>query len=294
MEWRAILSTVREILDLKLFTISGTPLTIGTLLTSVAIVAVSFWVSRALQAAAGRFLNVRAAHDEGTIGVTKRLIHYTTLLVGFGVAIHTLGINLSSFFAAGAIFAVGLGFATQNIASNFVSGVILLGERSIKPGDILEIDGNMVRVREMGIRATVVRTLDDEDLIVPNSLLGENSVMNYTLRDSLLRLRVQVGVSYESDMHQVREVLEQCTDGLSWRSRRHPPVVLMDDFGSSSVDFEVSVWIDDPWQNRRRRSDLREAIWWALKDAGITIAFPQVDVHFDEPVVESLRDQRVA
>ncbi len=140
----------------------------------------------------------------------------------------------------------------------------------------------------MGIRATVARTLNDEDLVIPNSQIVQSTVSNYTFRDSLYRLRVPVGVSYASDLRVVRETLATTASGLAWRSPQKDPVVLLTDFGSSSVDYEVSVWIEDPWSSRRRRSDLREAIWWALKDAGVTIAFPQVDVHFDPPVVESL------
>jgi small-conductance mechanosensitive channel len=113
--------------------------------------------------------------------------------------------------------------------------------------------------------------------------------MNYTLRDSMYRLRCKVGVVYGSDMRVVREVLETTAREISWRIGDKDPVILLAEFGSSSVDWEVSVWMDDPWRVRRAKSELNEAIWWALKEAGITIAFPQLDLHFDEPVVEALR-----
>ena len=150
----------------------------------------------------------------------------------------------------------------------------------------------MVRVRQMGIRSTVARTLEDEDLIIPNSILVKSTVKNFTLRDTEYRLRALVGVIYGSDMRLVRSTLEKVTQDLPWTSAKREPRILLRDFGSSSVDFEVSVWIDDPWSSQARRSDLREAIWWAFQDAGITIAFPQVDVHFDRPIndyVEGLR-----
>ena len=288
MDWQTFAGNAADVLELQLFTIAGTPVTVGTLLTSLAIVVATFWVSRLVQRATEAFLTGRGVRDEGTIGAAKRLLHYTVLMVGFGVAIHTMGVNLSTLFAAGAIFAVGIGFAMQNITSNFVSGIILLGERAIKPGDILQVGGHMVRVRDMGIRATIVRTLDDEDVIIPNSDLVQSSVKNYTFRDDLFRIRVGVGVSYGSDMRSVRTVLENCARAVDWRAQGHDPVVLLADFGSSSVDFEVSVWIEDPWKSRWGRSHLREAIWWALADAGITIAFPQLDVHVDEPVIQAL------
>ena len=150
----------------------------------------------------------------------------------------------------------------------------------------------MVRVRDMGVRATIVRTLDDEDLVIPNSVLVQSTVTNYTLRDNQVRLRVLVGVTYGSDMRKVKEVLQKAAEDIPWRVPDKSPVVLLSDFGSSSVDFEVSVWTSDPWKSRWARSDLRTSIWWALKEAGIVIAFPQLDLHLDEPVVESLQRLR--
>jgi small-conductance mechanosensitive channel len=116
----------------------------------------------------------------------------------------------------------------------------------------------------------------------------QNPVKNYTFQDSLYRLRVQVGVTYGSDMKLVRETLERTATETEWRNKDYDPSILMTGFGDSSVNFEVSVWIDDPWTLRRRASRLHEAIWWALKEAGVVIAFPQLDVHFDPPIVESL------
>jgi hypothetical protein len=197
--------------------------------------------------------------------------------------------RMHALFAAGAVFAVGLGFAMQNISQNFVSGVILLIERTIKPGDILQVETEIVRVKRMGIRATVSRTLDDEEIIIPNSVLVQNSVKNYTLQDSLFRLRTLVGVIYGSNMALVRETLERTTREIPWRVQAVQPRILMKQFGNSSVDFDVSVWIDDPWKKQVRLSELNERIWWALKEAGIVIAFPQLDVHFDPPVMSSIQ-----
>jgi small-conductance mechanosensitive channel len=182
----------------------------------------------------------------------------------------------------------------QNLVANFVSGLILLMERAVKPGDIVELDGQIIEIKRMGIRATIGRTLNEEDLIIPSSNLVQSVVKNFTLRDTLSRLRAQVGVTYDSDMILVRTVLEQVAEQVPWRSGAHEPVILLSEFGSSSVNFEVSVWIQNPWKRQQYRSMLHEAIWFALKEAGVTIAFPQVDVHFDPPVVESLQALRAA
>lgn len=276
-------------LDTPLFNLGETPVSLITLLTMVAVVIATFIISKLVQVGVRRALHRRGMRPEGGIGVASRLIHYAIILVGVGVALQTAGIKLGALFAAGAVFAVGIGFAMQTIAQNFVSGLILLVERTIEPGDIIEVDGTLARVEEMGIRATLVRTLDDEELIVPNSRLVQSTVKNYSLRDSAYRVRVMVGVTYDSDMKLVREALELVGESIHDRLQEYPPQVLLMDFGSSSVDWEVSIWTDDPWAQRRARSQLREAIWWAFKEQHIVIAFPQLDVHLDEPVVEALR-----
>jgi small-conductance mechanosensitive channel len=284
----SFLGSLKELLQTKLFDIAGTEINIMTLIIFFLILVAAWGVSIGVRRAVVRHFRGREIQDEGTIGLTTRFIHFIIMLIGVGLAIRTIGINISALFAAGALFAVGIGFAMQTIAQNFVSGIILMVERIIKPNDILEVENQMVRVVQMGHRAIIARTLDDEDMIIPNSIFVQSTVKNYTLRDHLYRIRVVAGVVYSSDMKLVRQTLEKCARALPERSREKDPVVFMKEFGASSVDFEVSVWLDDPWFTRQARSKLHEAIWWALKDAGITIAFPQVDVHFDPPVAESL------
>ena len=274
--------------DLHLFDVAGTPITVVTLITLGIILLVTIVISKILEVATVRAFRLRKVSDEGTLGVARRLVHYSVLLIGFGIGLQTVGINLTALFAAGALFAIALGFAMQNIAQNFVSGVILLVERAIKPSDVLEVDGRIVRVTKMGIRATIARTLDDEEIIIPNSILVQTTVKNLTLKDQLHRLRAPVGVLYSSDMARVMETLHKVADEIPWRLKERQPRILLREFGSSSVNFEVSIWINEPWKIQRRTSELNQSIWWALKEAGITIAFPQLDVHFDSPVVQSL------
>ena len=180
----------------------------------------------------------------------------------------------------------------KNIVENFVSGLIMRIEKSIKRGDILEVEDQVVTVKDVGVRFTLAQNRDNEDLLIPNSILMQSMVTNRTLSDDLFRLRAPVGVVYSSDMRLVKETLMTAATGLTWRSDKMDPVVIMRAFGSSSVDFEVSVWLEDPWSIGQYISELNEAIWWSLKEAGIVIAFPQLDVHFDEPVVESLQSLR--
>lgn len=280
---------VHTVLNASLFTIGEVKVTTSTLLTGLLIVVAAQLLSMALRAIIQRSLRGRGVGAQGSVSVATRLLHYTVLASGIAMALQTAGVKLGALFAAGAVFAVGLGFAMQTLAQNFVAGVILLMERSIKTGDVLEVEGSVVRVQTTGIRSTLVRTRDEEEMIVPNSTLVQTTVKNYTMKDALYRLRVVVGVTYGSDMALVRKTLEKVGKDLDWRLQDRPCQILLVDFGSSSVDFEVAVWTDNPWLARVHSSHLREAIWWAFKEHGITIAFPQVDVHFDPPVNDSLR-----
>jgi small-conductance mechanosensitive channel len=124
-----------------------------------------------------------------------------------------------------------------------------------------------------------VRTKEEADCIIPNADLVQNAISNYTHGDSLFRLETRVGVAYESDLGRVRKTLEAVCEGLDWRSAQKSPLIQLLDFGDSSVIYRVLLWIEDPWVSGRLRSELNEAIWWALKDAGIVIAYPQLDVH---------------
>ena len=279
MDYDQLMEWANAFLDRELFRVTGEPITIANIFIAIVIVLVSFWVSRAVQKVIQVSLHRRGIDDEGTVGSAKRLTHYLIVVVGLAVAVETIGIDLSTLFAAGAVVAVGIGFALQNILQNFVSGIILLTERSIKPGDILEVEGKIVRVVEMRARSTVARTLDEEELIIPNALLVQSTVKNHTLRDTFYRVRASVGVAYASDVDQVTEILLETGKAFERRHRHRDPVVLLQEFGNSAVIFELSIWIENPWFAAPIRSDLNYRIWHALKKGGITIAFPQLDVH---------------
>jgi small-conductance mechanosensitive channel len=271
-----------------LFEIAGTSITLSTLVSIGVVLLATLFGARTLSALFGRLLRRRGKTGEGEIRALTRVVLYAIWLIGGAVALSTAGIDLTAFFAAGAVFAVAIGFAMQSIVQNFVAGVILLVERAIKPGDVLEVDGEMVKVMRMGIRTTIARTLDDEDLLVPNSALVQSSIKNFTLHDAEYRVRMLVGVAYSSDMDEVRRVLSRAAEAAPGRLAKFEPRVLLHRFGASSVDWEVSIWVDDPWRVRMLRSELQLAVWRALKLARITIAYPQLDVHLDTGVERAL------
>lgn len=281
--------TLAQLFELHLFTIGHVEFTPGRLLLTALTLLLTFAFSRLIRRATTRAFNMRGVTDQGRIGVTNRLVHYTVLLLGFSMSLEAMGIHLSALFAAGAIFAVGLGFAMQNIVQNFVSGVILLIERSIKPMDVLKIDGEVVRVEQMGIRATVVRTRDEEEIIVPNGVLVGSAVKNYTKGDRDYRIRAPVGVHYKSDMAQVEQALLKAAKAMPGPTHIKTPVALLLDFGDNSVNWELSIWTRNPWSVLVTRSQLNMLIWNTFKEEGIEIAFPQLDLHLDQAVLDALR-----
>ena len=287
MNLKEIGRNIAELYSKPLFTLSGTEVTLLSLLIFFLVISISIALSLVMQRALKRSLAHRFEKQEGTLAAILRLVHYSVVIVGFGIGLQTIGINISALFAAGAVFAIAIGFAMQNIVQNFVSGIILLVERTIKPGDILEIGGNVVKVIDMGIRTTIVRTWREEELIMPNSIFSQSAVKNYTLRDNEFRLGITVGVAYDSDMKKVIAVLEETARNIPWRKPEPEPRVLLQDFGDSAVIFGVYLNINDPWLQRVYMSELRKAIWFAFQEARIVIAFNQVDIHFDPPVTEA-------
>lgn len=270
---------VGQALNAPLFSIGNTPVTPATLVAFGIVIFFTWVASMVLQRATVRGMSARSKADPATLQVTSRLVNYVVLFIGFSIALQTIGISVTGLFAAGAFFAIAIGFAMQNVAQNFVSGVILMTERTIKPGDILKVEDQVVRVTRLGLRSTVARSRDEEDLIVPNSVLVQNTVTNYTLRDSIIRVRAVVGVSYNSDVALVMKILHDAAGALPDRVKEYEPIVLLTGFGESSINFEVSAWVTEPWLSRRILSELNQSIWWALKDNGVVIPFPQRDVH---------------
>jgi len=282
-------SNLGGLFDRPLFTLGNNPITLATLILAVLLLGFAVWGSSLMRRGVQRTL-VRRGGRADVAGTISGLVYYSTLVIGVGLALWAAGIDLGALFAAGAIFAVGIGFAMQGIAQNFVAGVILVFERTIKPGDLLRVEGQLVKVIEMGIRACIAQTRDGEDLIIPNSVLLQTTVTNFTLRETTYRVRIPVGVTYGSDMSLVQETLFAAAREVMarWCAAEREPVVQLTRFGNSSVDWDVGIWIDDPWELRVASSELHLTVWNACRQAGIVIAFPQLDLHLDRSVTEPL------
>jgi small-conductance mechanosensitive channel len=268
-----------------LFVIGGNPITTASVISFVVILAISYGISKLLQRVFGRFYKRRQL-EEGVQYALNRLLNYVVLGFGGLVALQNLGISITALAGLGAILAVGIGFGLQNIAQNFVSGLILLLERPVKKGDFVVVGENRGTIRSIHARATVITTLDNVDILVPNGDLITEPVVNQTYRDRELRLRIEVGVAYGSDTERVRQTLLRVAQEHPSVVRKNDAYVFFEDFGDSSLDFALTVWIDNPQAQRRVASDLRFAIDRAFREADMEIPFPQRDLHIKTKSVE--------
>ncbi|MGB5422427.1 MAG: mechanosensitive ion channel domain-containing protein, partial [Desulfobacterales bacterium] len=210
------------------------------------------------------------------------------MLIGFLLALSTLGFEISKITIMLSALGIGIGFGLQGIVNNFVSGLILLFERPVRVGDTIEIDGKFSEIRKIGVRATTVLTRDRADLIIPNADLISNQVTNWTLRNRLARLIIPVGVAYGSDVSLVMETLMQCAQSNPKVANLPAPKALFLSFGESTLDFELRVFLREFDERIDVKSDLHQAIDRRFREAKIEIAFPQRDVHLrnvDEPVI---------
>jgi small-conductance mechanosensitive channel len=189
------------------------------------------------------------------------------------------GIDLNSFALLAGALGVGIGFGLQNIVNNFISGLILIFERPIQIGDAVQVEELSGRVTHIGIRSSTIKTWDGAEVIVPNGNLISNKLINWTLSDQRRRIEIKVGVAYGTDVSLVMETLLECAKQNEKIIEYPAPSVLFEDFGDSSLNFELRCWTSDFASWIEIRSDLRVAIDNAFKEKNIEIPFPQRDLH---------------
>ena len=272
------LEPIRARFDEPLFVVGGTAVTIASVVSFVVFVLVAYAASWLLRRSLHRVYRRRAV-DEGVQHALDRLMHYAVVALGTFLALENLGVSVTALAGLGAVLAVGIGFGLQNIAQNFVSGLILLLERPVKKGDFVQVGEVQGTVRDIRARATVVTTLDNVDIIVPNGQFITEPVTNETFGDRRVRMRLKVGVAYGSDVERVRRILAEVAAARPEVLSEPPPQVLFRDFGESSLDFELVAWLADPRDENPIASEMRFAIDRAFREAGVEIPFPQRDLH---------------
>jgi small-conductance mechanosensitive channel len=254
-------------------------LSLGHVLVFVFAVLIAFWAAKTVRFLLQEEVLGRMSLPRGVGNSVASLTYYVMLLLGVVVALSAAGFKVSQLaFVFGAL-GVGIGFGLQNVVNNFVSGLILMFERPIQPGDVIEITGTSGRVREIGMRATTIKTFEGADVVVPNGTLLSEKLTNWTLLDRNRRLDVNLGVAYGSDPPSIVKLLQEATRATPGVAKEPAPTVLFMGFGASSLDFAVRAWTYDYDNWVGIRSELVTRMHAALTAAGVEIPFPQQDLH---------------
>ena len=255
-------------------------LTVLQLLVAVgALMVLAAWLSKSIEHLLSRSVYLSSGVKIG-ISKTAKLTLYTLAVL---LSLETAGIDLSALAIFGGALGVGLGFGLQRIASNFISGFILIFDRSIRPGDVISINNKFGWVQELNARYIVVRDRDGVETLIPNENLITSEVINWSYSDSQIRIKLPVQISYADDPEQAMEILLQSAEASSRVLKQPPPAARLMGFGDNGIDLELRVWIRDPQHGVANvRSDINLAIWRGFREAGITIPYPQRDLYLKE------------
>lgn len=270
----------------SLFSINGTPVDSFGLLNFLMIMFVGWVLTRLFRHAV---LKVTQRSSKGmqpsSIATLSRIVSVFFLGIALLVGFSSLGIDVTKLALVASALSIGIGFGLQNIINNFVSGIILLFERSMKVGDYIEMDdGTVGEVREINIRSTVITTNNNIDIIVPNSIFVNNSVTNWTMTDGNLRIKLPFSVAYGCDKELLREVIFEAVLKQPYTLNiidKHYPQLRLSSFGDNALNFDLVVWIKPGWSKRPGR--VKAAYNWVIDDVlrehHFEIPFPQRDIH---------------
>ena len=276
---------VMGLADVTLFSIGEAPVTGGDILRVVLILIVAMLLSRGFQHTIRRFGEGESSGTQASLYTVSRLSHYVIVILALFIALSSIGIDFGNLALVAGALSVGIGFGLQSIVNNFVSGLIILFEHSLRVGDYVELDTGLTgTVKSINVRSTLINTNDNIDIVVPNSEFVTARLTNWTLGERILRVRIPFGVAYGSDKEIVKQAaLEAAADvpyTLTNMKGREPDAWLVE-FGDSSLNFLLLVWVNR--QGARRPTRTRSAYLWALetklREHGIEIPFPQRDLH---------------
>jgi small-conductance mechanosensitive channel len=271
--------TLRDILDIKLFETEKLAVTISNILIVILILVITKTVIELIK----RLFRKQAARkniDVGKSHAILQLLRYILWITAIVACLDIIGINITIFLAGSAALLVGLGLGLQHVFQDFIAGIILLFEGSIKVGDIVEIEEQTVgRVKEIGLRTSKIETRNNIIMIIPNSKFITDNVINWSHIEKKSRFSVSVGVAYGSDVELVRDVLISCANEHNEVSKKPSAFVKFEDFGESSLDFELYFWTSNNFGVEIIKSDLRFMIDKKFREKGIQIPFPQRDLH---------------
>lgn len=266
---------MKKFLDYTLFEIDQFQLKVSSILFLILLIIIVKIILQIIKKSLYASSRIDVAKQYSIFNLIKYVIIVFAIVFGFQI----IGFNLSLLLAGSAALLVGVGLGLQNIFSDFVSGIILLLESKIKVNDILEVNGLMCRVLEINLRTTTVLTRDDRYIILPNTDLTKNQIVNWTYTDISSRFEVGVGVSYSSDINLVKKILKQVADEQKEVLKSPEPFVRFTEFADSSLNFSVYFWSEEIYSVENIKSDMRTRIFELFAENNINIPFPQRVLH---------------
>ncbi|MBK6350898.1 MAG: mechanosensitive ion channel [Proteobacteria bacterium] len=275
---RPIFGAARAILTHPL-EIGQISVTLGSILLFIVSVYVAFWVARTVRIVLRDEMLPKMDLPRGVGNSISSLSYYGLVLIGLLVALAAAGFETSQFALVFGALGIGIGLGLQNVVNNFVSGLILMFERPIQPGDVVEVSGTSGKVREIGMRATTLTTFEGADVVVPNGTLLSEKLINWTLSDMNRRIDVEVGVAYGSDPRRVLALLRDVALATPGITPEPAPAIVLKGFGPSSLDFGIRAWTNDFGDWVAIRTEMTARVYEALMQEGIEIPFPQQAVH---------------
>jgi len=268
-----------------LFSVGDTPVTAGDIVRAIVILIIAFLLSRGIRYAIRRVGKKESMGAQASLYTLGRLSHYTIVILGLFIALNSIGLRFGNFALVFGALSVGIGFGLQSIVNNFVSGLIILFEQSLRVGDYIELDTGLTgTVKAINVRSTLINTNDNIDIVVPNSEFVTTRLTNWTLGERILRVRIPFGVAYGSDKELVRQAAMEAAEEVPYTLTHMPgreANVWLVEYGDNSLNFLLLVWVNR--QGARRPTRTRAAYLWALetklREYGIEIPFPQRDLH---------------
>tara|TARA_R100001369_G_scaffold75971_1_gene105066 strand:+ start:2681 stop:3538 length:858 start_codon:yes stop_codon:yes gene_type:complete len=273
------MDTLSKLLDFNLISIGDYKVKVYSLVIILLILLITKVIVQLIKKAL--FRRYKGVHfDTGNTYALYQIIKYVIWVIAIGFILESIGIKLTLFLAGSAALLVGVGLGLQQTFNDIISGIILLSEKSIKINDILEIDGDIVEIQEIGLRTSRGLNRNDISIIIPNSLITTNKVINWSHQKKKTRFKIGVGVAYGSDVDLVVRILEESVlehpdfeDGKTIEGR-------FVNFGNSSLDFEVLFFSENVFRIEKVKSDIRKIINRKFSENKIVIPFPQMDLHF--------------
>lgn len=277
------MQVLRDLWHAELFTAGDAPVHLNQLIIAFLVAVMGILVARRLTIAAQRRLTQFTTIDRNAAAAIQKIIFYLLVGIVIMIALPIAGIPITIFAVMGGALAIGVGFGAQNLFSNLIAGLMIMSEKPIRLGDVVEVGDMRGKIEDIGSRSTRIRRFDGIDVLVPNSHFIQNPVVNWTLSDADVRGSVTVGVAYGSDTKLVASLIRQAAEEEAEVLKEPEISVFFTDFGDNALMFELYFWcnISRPVSLRQIQSNLRFRIDELFREAGISIAFPQRDVHLD-------------